>query len=149
GMANAQGAAVSSVLLERSTAKGDVVWSKTLGSADYAAANALVIDGDDSVVVAGLVRDGTLDLGCGPLASPADPGSKYAGDVFVAKLDASGSCLWSKLFGGPGMQFASDVALNAAGRISVGGYFEQAIDFGQGPLIATHAAEPFVATLSP
>jgi hypothetical protein len=47
------------------------------------------------------------------------------------------------------MQFASDVAVDGQNRVSIGGDFAKLIDFGKGPLTATHPSEPFVATLSP
>jgi hypothetical protein len=149
GMANSQGVSDSFVQLERVTPTGKVVWSKKLGKAEYAAANAVAIDADDNVVLAGFVRDGEIDLGCGPHTVVADTNHKYAGDVLVAKLDPDGACSWSKIFGAAEMQFGADVAVDGQNRVSVGGYFHKAIDFGKGPLIATHLPEPFLATLAP
>ena len=149
GMAQSQGKPESFVQLERVTSEGKVVWNKKLGAADYAAANSVAVDAADNVIIGGLVRDGVVDLGCGPHTVVADPESSYAGDVLVAKLDPAGTCVWSKVFGPAGMQFAAGVAIDDLNRVSVGGYFQQSIDFGQGPMVATHPAEPFLATFAP
>lgn len=149
GMATAQGAPDSFVQLERVTASGTVLWSKQLGTADYAAANALAIDASGGVILAGLVRDGVVDLGCGPHTIVKDEAHKYAGDVLVAKLDPSGACMWSKNFGPTHMQFGSDVVVDSLSRVYVGGYFQGSIDFGSGPVNATHPSEPFVLSLAP
>lgn len=149
GMANAQGVPESSVELDRFSATGEPVWSRKYGVADYAAANAVAIDALDAISVAGLLRDGELDFGCGPLVSPADTDYGYAGDMFLAKLDASGDCLWSRLFGGPGDQSAFGVAVDGGRRVAVAGKFQGAIDFGSGPLVAEHYPEPCAALFAP
>lgn len=149
GMANSQGVAESFVQVERVTATGELVWTKKLGVGDYVAANAVAVDESDNVVLTGLVRDAVLDLGCGPHTVLADETNGYAGDVFVAKLDPEGSCLWSKTYGATGMQFGADVAVDGLNRVAIGGYFQTAIDFGKGPLQASHFPEPFVALLAP
>jgi hypothetical protein len=149
GMAQSQGVSESFVELDRFSPAGDVVWSRQLGKAEYAAANAAAIDSADNVILAGFVRDGTLDLGCGPLQSPADSGNKYAGDMFLAKLDPAGACLWSHLFGGAGQQSAFGVAVDGQDDVVVGGEFQYGIDFGAGVLTATHYPEPCVARFAP
>jgi hypothetical protein len=149
GMANAQGVPESSVELDRFSATGEPIWSRKYGVAEYVAANAVAVDTSDEIAVAGFLRNGALDFGCGPLVSPADTDNSFAGDMFLAKMDASGACLWSTLFGGPGNQAAYGVAVDAARRVSVAGEFQTAIDFGLGALIADHYPEPCAAGFAP
>ncbi len=86
---------------------------------------------------------GTVDFGTGPLmaSGPAD--------VFVAKFDGNGTCLWSKRFGDANAQLGNSVAVNTAGDVVVVGTFTGAIDFGGGPLNSAGSSDLFVAKLSP
>ena len=147
GMATSQGVAESYVELDRFSPDGGAVWSRKWGVAEYAAANAVAIGAGDVIAIAGFVRDGSIDFGCGPLDSPADTDNAYSGDMFLAALDASGGCLWSRLFGGAGDQSAFGVA-GSAGRIAVAGRFQDAVDFGLGPLLAGHFDEPCAAAFT-
>jgi hypothetical protein len=149
GMANAQGVPESSVELDRFSADGAPVWSRMYGVAEYAAANAVAVDALDAIAIAGFVRDGEIDFGCGPLVAPADTDYGYAGDMFLAKLDPAGDCVWSRLFGGSGDQSGFGVAVDGSNRIAIAGDFQSAIDFGLGPLVAEHYPEPCAALFAP
>jgi len=149
GMANSQGVTESFVMIDRFSAQGEPLWSRKVGVAEYAAANAVAVDGQGHVVAAGFVRDGTLDFGCGPLVAPADPDLPFAGDMFLVKLDAGGGCLWSRLFGGGGDQGAFGVAADATAHVTLAGKSQYAIDFGLGPLVAEHYPEPCAARFAP
>lgn len=149
GMANSQGVTESFVMLDRFSPQGEAVWSRKYGAAEYAAANSIAVDSQGRIIAAGFFRHGTLDFGCGSLDSPADQGNTYAGDMFLAKLDADGDCIWSKVFGGLGNQAAWGVAVDGTGHIALAGEFQDAIDFGLGPLVAEHYPEPCVAWFTP
>jgi hypothetical protein len=69
--------------------------------------------------------------------------------MFLAKLDPSGACLWSKAFDGWGNQSAFGTAVDGTDHIVVAGEFQDAIDFGLGPLVAEHYPEPCVAKFTP
>ncbi|HUT76943.1 MAG TPA: hypothetical protein VM285_04615 [Polyangia bacterium] len=149
GMANAQGVSESFVMIDRFSPQGEPLWSRKVGVADYAAANAVAVDGQGHVVAAGFVRDGILDFGCGPLIAPADPELSFAGEAFLVKLDEEGGCLWSRIFGGDGDQGAFGVAVDATARVTLAGRFQYGIDFGLGPLVAEHYPEPCAAGFAP
>ena len=119
------------------------------GSAGYAAANSVAVDAHGNVVLAGFVRDGTVDFGCGAHDIPLDPEMSWAGDMLLAKLDAEGECLWSKTFGGDGNQSAWGVATGSGGNVAIAGEFQTEIDFGLGPLVAEHYPEPCIGWFEP
>ncbi len=149
GIAQSQGGPESFAELDRFSADGTPLWSRKFGTADYVAANAVAIDSADNVILAGFVRDGSFDVGCGHHAVPADADSKYAGDMFLAKVDPSGACLFSHVFGGTGQQSAFGVAVDGDNHVLIGGEFQHSIDFGTGPLTASHYPEPCVARFDP
>ena len=77
----------------------------------------------------------TIDLGGGELPMTA----VTAGDsnVFIAAWDASGKLLWSKGYGSPQQNTATNIAADGMGNVYVLGQFSSAIDFGGGPLTTT------------
>jgi hypothetical protein len=117
------------------------IWSQGYGGPSGAAATSVAVDAAGDIVVVGSYQ-GAIDFGCGPLASSG------GSELFVAKLSASGTCVWSEGFGGS-MVLVTSVALDAAGDVFVTGSFEGVIDFGGDPLTSVGAGNVFVAKLYP
>jgi hypothetical protein len=119
------GAADSDIALTWLDSDGNVLLSKTYGSAGDDAALAVVALEDDSVAVAGYVS-GAASLGC------EDLGHVGLRDLFIASYGAGGECRWSRSFGsrsddrGVALRQASD------GRLLLAGMHGDAIDFGTG-----------------
>ncbi|WP_438014438.1 hypothetical protein WMF18_26450 [Sorangium sp. So ce315] len=53
------------------------------------------------------------------------------GDVAVTRLSAAGQPLWTRVFGGPGMQEPTGVAVDARGDVVLTGSFEGEVQFGE------------------
>ncbi len=68
-------------------------------------------------------------------------------EFFLAKLDASGECEWLQSYGGTGGQHGWSTCVDALGSISIAGYFEGTIDFGNRPLRSKRGSDVFVARL--
>jgi hypothetical protein len=86
----------------------------------------------------------TLDIGCGPVANV----NKLS--YLVAHLDATGSCVWQKLFTSPdfdsmGLSLTSD----GLGDFLVSGAFSGTIDLGGGPVTAPSGGGALLAKLDP
>lgn len=138
--------------LTRIDASGAIVWSHdaklttpdpldsfTQGPSLVAAAP----NGD--IVVAGNL-DGTLDLGNGTFASAG------ATDVFLARFDAAGKPLETKLWGDSLAQTVTTMDVDAAGDVILVGTLAGAMDFGSGPiapLIDPAFTSFYVAKLAP
>ena len=84
-----------------------------------------------------------LDLGAGPVSTFGDD------DVFVTKLTADGTHLWSHGFGSPAADSGKDVAVLPSGGIALVGTFSNSITFGSTTLDSVDAIDGFVALLSP
>lgn len=120
--------------------KGAVEWAKGFGDAGYQEGYSVAVDGAGNVFVTG-VLGGTVDFGGGPLASAG------GGDVFIVKLDESGSHLWSKRFGDSDSQIGMSVAVDASGNVLLAGTFAGTVDFGGGPLTSAGGGSIFVTKL--
>ncbi len=99
-----------SAFVRKYDAAGDLVWSRTFGSTEWDAAEAVDVDGAGNVLVAGHTQ-GTL------------PGQTSAGatDAFVCKYDADGEVVWIRQFGTSGADVASGVSADERGNVVVVG----------------------------
>lgn len=54
-------------------------------------------------------------------------------DFFISKLDSNGNFIWTKLIGGPYVDFAEHITIDNACNIYVCGSFTDSVDFDPGP----------------
>ena len=131
------------------TSSGSYGWSKQFGMGgtfNSAFGIGVAVDPFGNVVVTGNFS-GAVDLGGSALASTGT-------DVFLGKLDASGTHVWSQRFGAltsatPGVAWPGGVAADAAANVVIAGRFSGSIDFGNGPITSAGANDVFVAKFSP
>jgi hypothetical protein len=95
--------------------RGAEVWTRQFGTATNgpaatAAASSTIVDDAGNLYVAGWVT--------GALAGQSSAGHD---DAFVRKYDAVGVELWTRQFGTPDHDVASDLAVDSAGSVYVGG----------------------------
>jgi hypothetical protein len=121
-------------LVVKLTSAGVHVFSKGAGGGDptssAADATGVAVNASGEVYVSGYFT-GTIDLGGGPVASAG------SGDAFLAKLSPTGALTGLQLFGSPSLlqeQFATDVALDAAGTPYMAGTYTVSLDLGNGAL---------------
>ena len=111
----------------------------------------LVVDRQGNTYVAGAFN-GTTVIGPGSLTAVPSTDGAYAGDVFVAKLNAQGQYLWAVSAGGNKLDMIKGLAVDALGDVYVTGSFESfSLGFGAGgPVLFNSSArsEWFVAKLS-
>ena len=96
---------------------GDVLWSAYLGGGDEDMGNAIAIDGDGNIFVAGETYSSDWET-----ANNASYAEAYNPDAFVAKLDADGTLLWVSYLGGTDEDYGRDVAVDSEGNVVIAGY---------------------------
>ena len=100
--------------------QGEVVWArKTVGMSEGAG---ITVDNSGNVFVIGNFQN-NVNWDSQLL--------KSAGlqDIFVARYDRAGSLVWVKPFGGPGVDYGRDIALDANGNIYITGDFQGNANF--------------------
>jgi hypothetical protein len=87
-------------------------WNTFMGSSGTDYGNAIAVDGSGNVYVAGQ-----------SYATWGTPVNPYTGgeDVFVAKLDSSGSLQWSTFMGSSSRDISTDIAVDGSGNVNVAG----------------------------
>ncbi|MDC3979943.1 hypothetical protein [Polyangium jinanense] len=126
------------ILLAKLTPKGEVVWAKRFGDSALQQANAIAIDKSGAIYVGGRVL-GAVDFGGGVLTS------KGSDDAFVAKFDANGDHVWSKLFGDTASQEVTSIAVTNANQVVVAGNFASTINFGGTEFTSVGVDDMFLA----
>jgi hypothetical protein len=124
-------------------ASGAPVWAKGYGALQGTAVNGIALDGGGNVLITG-IYDGTVQFDANPAIT-----TKGYDDVFVAKLDPSGTALWSRGFGDADEQTGKGVVTDQAGDVFVTADFSGVLDFGKGSLIAQGNVDLAVAKLDP
>jgi hypothetical protein len=123
---------------------GNQIWAHHYGDGTSQTSKTIASDGAGNVYVAGGYQ-GTMNFGGGNL-----PPSNGLGNMFLAKLDASGNYLWAKGMGDfANPQLAYGVASDAAGNVVVVGSGQGSIDFGGGPLTTAGDMDVLLAAYTP
>lgn len=122
---------------------GAGIWARALSNGTNVGGCGLGFDAAGDLLVTGWFQ-GELDFGGGPLTAVDHS------DAFVAHYEGTaGTHRWSHGYGGQGTDSSCAAAATANGDWVVGGFFQQTIDFGGGP-IQTVAFPPngFLARLA-
>ncbi|MCO6480826.1 MAG: SBBP repeat-containing protein, partial [Phaeodactylibacter sp.] len=127
GTANLTSMGGSDIFVAKYTSSGDYLWAFNMGGTSSDRGYALAVDDSDNVLVTGLFS-GTVDFDTGP----GTANLSGAGDIFVAKYDASGAYLWAINMGGTNTDESADIALDGSNNILITGYFIGTADFDPG-----------------
>lgn len=122
-------------------------WGKTLGSNMSDKALSIEIDSQGNSYILGSF--GEYVSGVTPLPFDLDPGIgttfqtplQYK-NMFLVKLDASGSFVWGKVFGEIGYSDGFGISISVLGNIHISGVFSDTIDFGSGSGVGVLSALP-------
>lgn len=134
-----RGAGGQDVYLLKLDPAGNTLWSRSFGDISPQEATGVAVGPGGDVLVAGWVN-GTIDLGGGPLQAPSG--------AFVAKFDATGAHVWSKLLDDANLM-PGDVAVDGAGDVLFAGQSLATVDIGTGPVPLAGFSSAFVAKLDP
>ncbi|AKT39293.1 hypothetical protein [Chondromyces crocatus] len=134
------GSTSSGVFIAKLDAAGVHVWSRGYLDTGVMDFPLIDIDGTGNVFMAGVLQS-SINFGGGALMSAG------GNDVYLVKLNASGSHVWSHRVGDAAMQTVTGVAADAQGDVVLVGRFKGTIDFGGGTLSASGNSDIFVAKL--
>jgi len=93
-----------------------IVYSKYLGGSGGEIANAVAVDAAGNVYVAGLTTSADF-----PVVQPLQPNLHGSSDMWVAKLDPSGSVVYSTYYGGSSFENGDALALGPGGEVYISG----------------------------
>ncbi len=118
------------IFVQKLDSSGNFRWAKAMGGPNSELATSLALDADANVYTTGRFQ-GVADFDPG-LGTALLTGAGSL-DVFIQKMDSSGSFLWAKGMGGTGLDLGSSLAVDTAGNAYITGWFEGTADFDPGP----------------
>lgn len=130
------------IFVAKLDSNGSFQWAIRMGGSDSDSGYDIAVDGDGNAYVTG-VFVGNANFGAFNLTSV---GSE---DIFVAKLDNTGTVEWAKRMGGADRDFGNGIALNGNGDAYLTGSFIDVADFGSYSLTSAglYNHDAFVAKL--
>lgn len=126
GVVNYTSAGFGDGFVQKLDAAGNFKWATRIGGTDADAVYAIANDSYGNIYAAG-VFGGTVDFD--PGAGTSSLTSNGDMDVFILKLDSSGSFIWVKQIGGAGTDGCKAIATDAAGAVFATGTFNATVDF--------------------
>ena len=105
------------------------LWSSYYGGVQNESCNMVATDSGENVYIIGYFT-GTANFGGSDLVSVGD----Y--DCYLAKYDATGNHLWSRLLGMPSGGGIGGLAVDSSGNPIVTGYFFETANFGGADLVS-------------
>ena len=129
GTFNLTSAGTRDAYISKLDSAGNFLWAKRLGGADFDHARSIAVDTSDNLYTVGDFS-GTVDFDPGP--GTFNLTSAIQEDVFVLKLDSTGTFVWAKRLGGSSHDSANAVTLDAGGNVYTVGLFSSTVDFDPG-----------------
>ncbi len=114
----------SAAPLKATPTSGSYLWSTSLGGTNDDSAKAVAVDGEGAILAAGSID----------------------GSIYLEKISAAGTHIWSKWFAGRGT--AEAVTVDSAGNIYLAGSYSGVVDFDSNLLSAFGDADAFVSKYS-
>lgn len=118
------------VFVSKLDSMGNFIWAKQFGNYDEDEGLSIATDNSGNVYTTGTFKV-TVDF---------DPGqggynliSTGSEDIFISKLDSTGSFIWAKSFGNISVEKGLDITLDNSGNIYAVGQFTGTVDFDPGP----------------
>lgn len=111
---------------------GNYLWAKKFDPLPSVLSNegqSIECDASGNIYIAGEFN-GIADFN--PGAGTYSLTSNGSSDVYVTKLDASGSFIWAKQFGGPSGDLVNSMYLDGSGNVYTTGSFQGTVDFDPG-----------------
>ncbi len=118
------------LFIEKLDAAGNFVWGKNFGGVGVERFTSLALDPSANNIYAIGTFSTTTDFD--PGAGITNTNSNGGKDVFIQKIDNSGSFQWVKTIGGSGDEFSGDIKISALGEIFVGIGFQNSVDADPG-----------------
>jgi hypothetical protein len=130
------------VFVARITPHGTWAWATRAGGMSGDSARSVSALPDGGAIVTGSFMDTAIFGGTTLTSTGFD-------DVFVARVNPSGTWAWATGAGNAGIDLAHSVSALADGGAVITGYFSGTITFGSATLVSTGSSDVFVARINP
>jgi len=141
GAGNVTSAGGSDIFVLKLNSSATFQWVSTFGSTSIDVGEDITVDSSGNSYITGYF-EGTVDFGAGNVTSAG------SADIFVLKLNSSGTFQWVNTYGGSAFDVGMDITVDSSGNSYITGYFEGTVDFGAGNVTSAGAADIFILKLN-
>jgi hypothetical protein len=132
---------VSDIFIAKYDPSGNCLWVKQAGGTSDDYGKGICVDAGGNIYVTGAFY-GTSTFGTIELTSFGEDGNP---DIFTAKYDPNGNCIWARQAGGNNFDYGFGIAVDGGGNSLVTGYFSGTAMFGGIQLISNGLKDIFIA----
>lgn len=130
------------IFVVKLNSSGVVQWVYTAGGGGRDRGRKIALDSSGNIYVVGYYQN-TVDFGGGNVTS------NQSFDVFLLKLNSSGTFQWVKSYGGSfGNDLGRDVAIDSSDNVYMLGAFRTTVNFGGGNVTSNGSADVFLVKLN-
>ncbi|MCB0536385.1 MAG: T9SS type A sorting domain-containing protein [Bacteroidetes bacterium] len=148
GIFNLTSMGFSDIYVSKLDSSGNFLWARGMGGISYEVGISIGLESTGNIFVAGHFF-GTADFDPGPETNNLI--SLGSADIFILKLNSSGSFIWAKSMGGGAYESVSDMSVDGFGNVHTIGSFSNEIDLDPGVgtsiLTAMDADDIFISKL--
>jgi peptidoglycan hydrolase-like protein with peptidoglycan-binding domain len=141
GAGNITSSGSADIFVLKLNSSGTFQWVNTYGGTSIDVGEDITVDSSGNSYITGIF-EGTVDFGAGNITSSG------SADIFVLKLNSSGTFQWVNTYGGSAFDVGHDIAVDSSGNSYITGYFEGTVDFGGGNATSAGAADIFILKLN-
>ena len=124
-----------------SSSSSQSYFAVTFGGTNNNQGESIAVDSSGNIYITGYFYE-TVDFGGGNVTSAG------SADIFVLKLNSSGTFQWVNTYGGTSFDFGRGIAVDSSGNIYITGYFYETVDFGGGNVTSAGGPDIFVLKLN-
>jgi len=141
---NLTSAGIDDIFVAKLTGSGQWQWSVSAGGIGSDQSTDIVADNNGNCCITGYFQN-QADFGTNSIVSQGNR------DVFIAKINSTGTWQWAVGAGGTENEEAGSIAMDANGSCYVTGYFQGTVQFGATTLISlsTGTSDIFVSKIGP
>jgi len=141
GAGNVTSAGSDDIFVLKLNSSGTFQWVSTFGDTSFDVGRGIAVDSSGNSYITGYFG-GTVDFGGGDVTSAGG----Y--DIFVLKLNSSGTFQWVSTFGGTSVDRGEAITIDSSGNSYITGYFQATVDFGGGDVTSAGNNDIFVLKLN-
>lgn len=134
------------LFISKLNSAGDFVWGLSIGGTGEDVVKSVVTDENNNLFLTGSFS-GTVNFNPSGTTNLSSAGSK---DIFLLKLDGTGSYAWAKRYGGSGTEEARSIALDTDENVYITGFYNSSsINFSSNTLTGMGVTDGFLLKTSP
>ncbi len=133
------------IFVSKFDSEGNFIWTKSMGGTEDDECSSISVDSYGNIYMTGFFS-GTADFDP-DVSNNFNLTAIGVGAIFIVKLDSSGSFIWARIMGGPGLAWAKQIQTELNENVYTVGFFTDTVDFdpsvgGNFTLIADSSVNP-------